>query len=313
MPSFETNLQMIPESLVISSHDLDMRLDKLLAERFPDHSRMYFQFLIDKECVLLNGLPIKKQHRVKEGDHIAIFFQHPPAFDVQPEEIPLEILYEDEHILAINKPSGMVVHPAPGSFSGTFANAFLHHCKNISREDFEPLRPGIVHRLDKETTGVLLAAKTLPAHKNLAEQFANRKLEKNYLAICCGVPKEGEYSASIKRHPIKRKEMTVSSDGKLAITHFKILARRKGLSLVSADLKTGRTHQIRIHLKSLRAPILGDPTYGSSSLNATYGASRQMLHAHTLKFLHPIFQSPLILEAPIPEDMKNFIDLIEGT
>ena len=299
------------DPLVISKEDLGQRIDKFLAGRFPDRSRSYFQFLIDEEYVLLNGHPVKKQHLIEEGDEVEVSFQMTPVIDVKPEAIPLEILYEDENIIAINKPAGMVVHPAPGAYTGTFASALLYHCKQLDPKEFEHLRPGIVHRLDKGTTGVLLAAKTLSAHQKLVEQFAARSMEKRYLVICCGVPKEGEYSAPIKRHPIKRKQMTISTDGKEAKTHFTVLARRTGLSLVEAKLITGRTHQIRVHLKSMNCPVLGDATYGSTSLNQKYGAVRQMLHAHRLKMTHPLSEIPLEVIAPIPPDMKNFIDLIE--
>ncbi|NGX58946.1 MAG: Ribosomal large subunit pseudouridine synthase D [Chlamydiae bacterium] len=299
------------ESLVVSKEDLGERVDKFLTQYFPNHSRTYFQFLIDEESVLLNGHPIKKQHRLVEGDEVEVSFQTLPMLDVKPEAIPLEILYEDESIIVVNKPSGMVVHPAPGSYSGTFANALLHHCKQLKKEEFENLRPGIVHRLDKDTSGILIAAKNLAAHQKLVEQFASRSIEKQYLVICLGVPKEGECSAPIKRHPINRKQMTINPEGKEARTHFTVLGRRKGLSLVQAKLITGRTHQIRVHLKSMNCPVLGDTTYGSPSLNQKYNTTRQMLHARSLKMIHPISEIPLEFIAPIPSDMKNLIDLFE--
>jgi 23S rRNA pseudouridine1911/1915/1917 synthase len=299
------------ESLVVSKEELGERVDKFLAQHFPKHSRTYFQFLIDEESVLLNGHPIKKHHRLAEGDAVEIDFRTLPTLDVKPQAIPLDILYEDESIIVINKPAGMVVHPAPGSYEGTFANALLHHCKELKKEEYENLRPGIVHRLDKETSGVLIAAKNLRAHQKLVEQFASRTMEKTYLAVCLGVPKEGEYSAPIKRHPINRKQMAISTNGKEAKTHFTILGRRKGLSLVQAKLITGRTHQIRVHLKSMNCPVLGDMTYGSPSLNQKYNTTRQMLHAKSLKMIHPISEIPLELIAPIPSDMKNLIDLFE--
>ena len=286
-------------------------MDKLLSSHFPEHSRSYFQYLIEEDFVLINGHPVKKQHRAHLGDEIAISFEHTPPLDVQPEAIPLDILYEDAHLLAVNKSAGMVVHPAPGSPSGTFANALLHHCKELSCEDFEALRPGIVHRIDKDTSGVLLAEKTLEAHQKLVEKFSNREVEKIYLAICCGVPKEGEFSAPIKRHPVHRQQMTVSCDGKEAVSHFKILGRRKSLSLVQVKLITGRTHQIRVHLRHMNCPLLGDATYGSPSLNQDYRAQRQMLHAHSIKIKHPFSEMLLEAIAPIPPDMQKFIELIQ--
>ncbi len=293
------------------SEDLGMRLDKLLKERFPDHSRSYFQYLIDEHHVLINSLPVKKQYRPVVGDSVEISFHPSVEIDVKPENIPLDILYEDSDLIVVNKPAGMVVHPAPGAYSKTFANALLYHCKELKVEEFDPMRPGIVHRLDKETSGVLIAAKTQRAHQGLTTLFSSREVEKHYLAICYGVPKEGECHAPIKRHPIKRKEMTVSHEGKEAITHFKTLHRRDGLSLVEAILITGRTHQIRVHLRSLNCPIIGDSTYGSHSLNQKYKAERQMLHAHSIKFLHPLTNLSIEIQAPIPQDMKNFIEFIQ--
>lgn len=299
------------EQLTISVEDLGVRLDTLLSRHFPDHSRTYFQNLIENGGVLLNNLPIKKRAKLSLGDELAITFAPTCAIDVRPENIPLEILYEDEHLLAVNKPVSMVVHPAPGSMSGTFANALLHHCQTLNPEEFETNRPGIVHRLDKDTSGVLLAAKTKLAHQKLVEAFAARQVEKTYLGICCGVPKEGIFSAPIQRHPIHRKLMTVSEEGKEAISHFRVLAKKKGLCLVEVGLHTGRTHQIRVHLKALNCPILGDAAYGSRHSNQSYRAERQMLHASRLKLTHPITSIPLEMTAPPPEDMKNFIALIE--
>lgn len=298
-------------SILVPQEHLGKRLDKFLTSHFPKHSRTYFQYLIDENHVLVNGLPVKKQRKMEKGDLVEVDFQLTPVLDVKPEAIDLDILFEDDHIIAVNKPAGMVVHPAPGSYTGTFANALLHHCKELDPEQFQQLRPGIVHRLDKDTTGVLIAAKTNEAHQKLVEQFASRELDKQYLVICCGVPKEGNYSAPIKRHPMRRKEMTVDSEGKEAITHFSVLAKRNDLTLVSAKLITGRTHQIRVHLKSMNCPVLGDPVYGSSSLNQKYKATRQMLHAHRLKLQHPL--SDVLLEwiAPVPLEMKNFIELFD--
>lgn len=299
------------DCLLISEEDIGQRLDKILAQHYPDHSRSYFQYLIQQECVLVNGTLVKKQYRPTTGDEIEITFQLTPELDVKPEAISLDILYEDDHLIVINKPAGMVVHPAPGSYSGTFANGLLYHCRQLNPEDFDSLRPGIVHRLDKDTTGTLIGVKTLEAHKKMIEKFSARQVEKRYLALCCGVPKEGELSAPIKRHPIRRQEMTVSEEGKEAISRFKILHRRGGLSLVEVQLITGRTHQIRVHLKHLNCPLLGDPVYGSESLNHKYKAARPMLHAQSIKFSHPITGAPLEFIAPIADEMKNFIELIQ--
>lgn len=293
------------ESFVVSEKELGLRLDKLLTDRFPSHSRTYFQELIENEKVLINGLFVKKRYPLAEGDEVSVAFQELERLSVEPEAIELDILFEDDAMIVINKPAGMVVHPAPGSYSGTFANALMHHC-SLNIEDFEELRPGIVHRLDKDTSGILVGAKTRLAHQKLASQFASRTVEKHYLAICMNAPKEGRFSAPIKRHHLKRKEMTIDPEGKEAISEFTLLAKKENLSLVEAKLITGRTHQIRVHLKAMNCPILGDLTYG---IENSY-AKRQMLHAHKLQLTHPLHGNLMNLIAPPPPDMQNFIDLI---
>jgi 23S rRNA pseudouridine1911/1915/1917 synthase len=207
--------------------------------------------------------------------------------------------------LAINKPAGMVVHPAPGHRSGTFVNALLAYCKQISSLD--PLRPGIVHRLDKDTSGVLLAAKTTEAHQKMIEQFSQRKMDKLYLAICVGRPKNGCLSAPIGRHPVYRKEMTVLPDGKEAITEIHTAAFNDKFSLTILKPKTGRTHQLRVHLKHLGTPVLGDAVYGSKQINQNWEVARQLLHAYRLTFTHPITKATIQLTAPLPEDIKYWM------
>jgi len=298
-------------SFTVTEENLGARLDQLLCKQYPEHSRSYFQYLIDENFVLLNGSFVKKQHRPQLGDEVVVTFQPKKELDLKAEAIDLSILFEDEDIIAINKPPSFVVHPAPGAYSGTFANALLYHCQKIDPDEFAPFRPGIVHRLDKDTTGVLVAAKTLRAHQNLSQQFSQRKVEKKYLALCVGSVTEGRFSAPIKRHPTKRKQMTVSEDGKEAISLFKTLAKKEDLSLVEIQLITGRTHQIRAHLKHLNCFILGDPVYGNPAINRKKGINRQLLHAQSLKITHPISEIPLELHAPIPLDMKKFIDWIQ--
>lgn len=294
------------ETLILSSDDAGGRLDRLLAERFPTYSRSYFQFLIHAGAVLVNGECVKKRALPKEGDEVEVCFLLTPKIDLAPENIPLEILFEDDHLLAINKPSGMVVHPAPGSPSGTFVNALLYHCKGLPGSD--ALRPGIVHRLDKETTGVLLAAKTEEAHRGLITLFSTRQIQKKYIAMCAGNPGERTISAPIGRHRVRRKEMCVDLErGREAITKVRVLKTGEHLSLVEIDLLTGRTHQIRVHLKHVGCPVLGDPTYGSSSLNAKWKVERQLLHAQEISFVHPIEKKNLRLSAPLPIEMSSLI------
>jgi 23S rRNA pseudouridine1911/1915/1917 synthase len=292
--------------IVISEEEAGLRVDKLLKDRFPQHSRTYFQYLLEEGCVLSNGIPLKKREKLNVGDEIEICFLLTPEISLEPENIPLEILYEDEHFLAVNKPSGMVVHPAPGHPSKTFVNALLFHCKELEKQEGD-LRPGIVHRLDKDTSGILLAAKTREAHKELIALFAERKIEKTYTAICVGKTTDGVINAPIGRHPQHRKEMCVRSDGKSAISHVRTLMSHNSLSVVEVDLITGRTHQIRVHLKSAGTPILGDPVYGFSSVNEKWGITAQMLHAQRICMLHPILKTPLEIVAPLPQAMQEFI------
>ena len=295
-------------NFLISTEELK-RLDKLLSEKFKSSSRTYFQYLIENGSVLVNNKKIKKRFIPKIGDEIEIFFQALPDISLKAENIPLDILYEDEYIIAINKKANMVVHPAVGNWSNTFVNALLYHCKDLIYEDSD-IRPGIVHRLDKDTTGVLLAAKTIKAQQNLIEQFKNREIKKKYLAITINKPKNQILSAPIARHKIKRKEMTIVETGKEAITKIEVLKSNDKISLIEATPKTGRTHQIRVHLKHLLCPILGDETYGSKSHNNNYKVFAQLLHAHSIEFLHPITNVPLKITAPMTQNMQKFIEIL---
>ncbi|MCP5509198.1 MAG: RluA family pseudouridine synthase [Chlamydiales bacterium] len=284
------------ETIIVTDSESNIRLDKLLALRFPTFSRNYFQTLILQGFVLLNGIKPKKRLHLTPDDEIEICFQLTPEIDVKPQNIPLDILFEDEHLLAINKPAGMVVHPAPGHPSGTFANALLHHCKGLETPG-DPLRPGIVHRLDKETSGVLLAAKTSQTHGALVELFASRSIQKTYLAITTGSPGNCTIDAPIGRHPVHRKQMTTRDDGKQAITHFRVLANDGPLHLIECRPETGRTHQIRVHLKSCNAPVLGDKLYAKPNPKIP----RHLLHAWKLQLIHPITKKNLTIEAPCHE------------
>jgi len=297
-----------PVDVFISSpEEANLRLDKLLSLRFPAHSRTYFQYLIDRGCVLVNGHPLKKREKVLAGDEIEVCFLLTEEITLEPEAIALDILYEDEHLIAINKPVNMVVHPAPGHPRGTFVNALLHHCKTLDSHD--PLRPGIVHRLDKDTSGVLIAAKSARAHSQLVSLFSERKIKKNYIALCIGTPKEGLIDAPIARHPIHRQQMTICpTRGKEAKTLVRIVSKNDSLSYVELQLITGRTHQIRVHMKHIGTPILGDPVYGSTLMNKKFDTTRQLLHAASIRFPHPIRENVLEIQAPIPADMAHFID-----
>lgn len=301
-----------PETLIVTEEEVSERLDVLLVKRYGGaFSRTYFQGLIEKGCVLLNGDPVKKRDKPKAGDEIEVEFVLTPEIDLKPEPIPLNILYEDPYILVINKPVGMVVHPAPGNWTGTFVNGLLHHCQ-LSIEAEGSLRPGIVHRLDKDTTGVLIAAKTSAAHQKLVAAFAARTVRKEYLAVCIGNPGKVTINAPIGRHPVHRKEMAVVATGRNAISHVESLHFDGKLSVVRVILETGRTHQIRVHLKHQGTPILGDSVYGNDRENRKYGVERQLLHAHCLSLEHPITNEPLKFEAPIPADMAKFMKKDKG-
>jgi 23S rRNA pseudouridine1911/1915/1917 synthase len=294
-----------PHVFIASSQDAQFRLDKLLPLRYPEYSRSYFQFLFKKECIWINGKHVQKKMKPRIGDTITVHFLALPQSELVPEEIPLDILFEDESLLVINKPPGIVVHPAPGHAKGTIVNALLAHCKTL--EMHESLRPGIVHRLDQDTSGLLLLAKTASMHQKLVSLFAMRKIKKTYLALCIGCPNEGWIDAPLKRHPIRRKEIAVLEGGKEAKTHVRILQRMSSLTLVELTPLTGRTHQLRVHLKHVHTPILGDAIYGNKKGNQQRGALRQMLHAWRLEFSHPCTAQPMVFSAPCPEDFHAYI------
>jgi 23S rRNA pseudouridine1911/1915/1917 synthase len=285
------------------------RLDQWLVATYPNYSRSYFQRLIEKGCVLINGRACKKRELLCEEDEVEVCFELPPEISLEPEAIPLDVLYEDSHLLVVNKPAGMVVHPAPGHPSKTFVNALLHHCRI---ENAHPVRPGIVHRLDKDTSGLLIAAKTYEAHQKLVALFSERRVEKSYLALCVGNPGERTIRAPLGRHPTRRKERAVCLErGKEAVSHCQTLDHKEGVSLVQVRIVTGRTHQVRVHMKHCGAPVLGDPLYGSPSANRAFGADRQLLHAYQIRFTHPCTGDALHLCAPPPQDMVRFIKTLK--
>lgn len=308
---YRENIEEISEVVTISEEEAGERLDKILASRYQGlHSRTYFQHLIQEEKILLNGAPVLKRIRPKVDDEVEIFFALTPEIDLVPEPIPLSILFEDEYLIAVNKPAGLVVHPAPGNWQGTFVNALIYHCRHLL--EGEGLRPGIVHRLDKETTGVLVAAKTSLSQQRLITLFTQREVEKIYLAICLGNPGSGTIREPIGRHPIHRQKMAILKEGREAVTHFKTVAYNRDISLVEIRLETGRTHQIRVHFQHRGFPILGDPIYGKMRVNQTWNIKRQMLHAQKLAFSHPINGNSMIFTAPPPKDMRDIMNATFG-
>ncbi len=286
----------------------EIRLDTALKRQFPASSRTYLQMLIDQNCVLVNGKSVKKRTRVRQGDCVEMTWLKPPLPSLEPEELPLDILFEDRDLLCVNKPAGMVVHPAPGHEKHTFVNALLHHVTTLPRVEGD-LRPGIVHRLDKETSGVLIAAKNSVAQRRLVELFSQRHVAKDYLAICLGSPGETTVETLIGRDQKHRQKMgVVEQRGKQAVTEVSTLVTGHQASLVRAHPITGRTHQIRVHLRHLGCPILGDNVYGAAKLNQKWHVPRHMLHAHRLVLPHPISGRSLEIEAPLAEDFSSYLD-----
>lgn len=305
------------DSFYISAEEAGLRLDKIVASRYKDvRSRTYFQSLIDNGKVLINHEPVKKRILPREGDHVEILFALSREMSLEPEPIPLDILFEDDHFLVINKPAGLVVHPAPGNWNGTLVNGLLHHCNTLSSggtfTEQSPPRPGIVHRLDKDTSGVILLGKSDAITAKLSTLFAAREVYKEYIAICIGNPGDRVIDFPLGRHPIHRKMMAVIPDGRPSITHCRSLAHDEKLSVVQLVLETGRTHQIRVHLKALNCPILGDSTYGNKQTNERLGALRPLLHSRVLRFRHPITEAMVEVAAPLPEDFAPFLQKFES-
>lgn len=288
-----------------------IRLDQFLHEQLPDVSRTRLQDLIKDGHILLNGSTAKPRTHLRPEDRITVTLPEPKAVEVVAQDIPLDVLFEDEHLIVINKPAGLVVHPAAGNPDGTLVNALLHHCKNLSGIGGE-LRPGIVHRLDKETSGCLVAAKHDLAHTRLTEAFSTRSLTKIYLAAVQGLPlkEQGRIENRIGRHPTDRKRMAVTTSplvGKEAVTEWRQVAVHQNCALIECRLLTGRTHQIRVHMKEdLKTPILGDTIYAQPQRQSPQ-MPRLMLHAWKLAFTHPITQKELAFEAAIPPEFAPWI------
>lgn len=297
------------------------RLDSWLRSRFPEVSRGAIQRLIEEGHILVNGRKVKPTHTPRAGEEVSVHWPEAKPAKAQPEEIPLQILYEDEVLLVVNKPPGLVVHPASGHETQTLVNALLHHCRGELSGIGGVARPGIVHRLDKDTSGCLVVAKSDATHLALAAQFANRKVAKVYQAIVCGdlMRDRGEIRAAIARHSSHRKCMAVDEEfGREAHTSYRVLERLDGATLVEARLHTGRTHQIRVHFKFLGHPLVGDVTYGQrQNLRleelTNYRASRQMLHAEQLGFTHPRTGRALSFQAELPEDFKDALCALRGS
>jgi len=290
--------------------DEKKRLDVFLAAVQAEASRTRIQKLIEEGRVAVNGQPARGSTPLKAGDHVTLDLPAPVPLEVTPEAIPLTVVYEDEYLIAVDKPAGMVVHPAPGHRAGTLVNALLAHCRDLSGIGGVE-RPGIVHRLDKETSGLVLAAKTEAAHRSLARQFKEREITKVYLAFVRGRMEQdrGTIDLPIGRHRTHRKKMAGDRErGRAAQTLYEVIERRAAFTYLRAFPKTGRTHQIRVHLASLGHPILGDKLYGRKTGPGSPGMTRQALHAHRLEFSHPVTGEALVLTAPLPSDMAKLLE-----
>jgi len=288
------------------------RIDKYIAEHLDMDgvSRTQVQDWIKSGAASVNGKPVKANYKVNEGDTITILIPEAEDADIVPEDIPLDIVYEDSDVIVINKPRGMVVHPAPGHSSGTVVNALMYHCKDLSGIN-GMLRPGIVHRIDKDTTGLLMAAKNDLAHVSLAEQLKEHSVTRKYIALVHGnVPHDqGTVDAPIGRDTHDRKLFTVTShNSKPAVTHFVVLERLGDYTLLELQLETGRTHQIRVHMKYIGYPMAGDPVYGPNRSNKSIALNGQALHAAVLGFTHPRSGERLLFEAELPSDMEHVLN-----
>ncbi|MGH7455544.1 MAG: RluA family pseudouridine synthase [bacterium] len=323
MPNVETEPARV---LHVPAQQQKDRLDKYLTQFLPDLTRSRIQQLIHDGLITVNGAAAKPSHQVVAGEIIEIRFAPPPPSELIPEAIPLRVVYEDQHLIVIDKPAGMVVHPACGHPSGTLANALLYHYENLSQMSGQ-FRPGIVHRLDKDTSGLLVAARDDYTHAALSAQFKQKSSEREYVAVVWGhpVPREGTISSFLIRSASDRRKIVVSqTPGKWAVTHYEIIEKFRMLSLVRLHLETGRTHQIRVHLAHRGHSVFGDPVYGGRKshvaglnvedtrffVNLLQGFKRQALHARALGLIHPVTQQPLHFESELPADMQALIEAL---
>ncbi len=286
-----------------------IRIDKVLSEQLCDVSRSYLQKLISDGMVTVDGNCIKASYKVSAGEMVSVLLPEPEVLKLLPEAIPLNILYEDSDVIVVNKPKDMVVHPAAGHYTGTLVNALLYHCKDSLSGINGILRPGIVHRIDKDTTGALLVCKTDAAHQSIAAQLKEHSITRRYEAIVYHLfhEPEGRIDAPIGRHPTERTKMAVNyKNGKSAVTNYKVLENLRGkYSYIECRLETGRTHQIRVHMASIHHPLLGDTVYGPAK--DLFGLQGQALHAKVLGFLHPTTNQYMEFEAPMPDYFKELL------
>lgn len=295
------------KNVIVNENDKGKRLDIYIAENFNELSRTMIKKLIESNNILVNDKSEKVSYKVQANDNISIDVPEAKETKLKAQEIPLDIIYEDSDIIVVNKPKGMVVHPANGNPDGTLVNAVMAICKDSLSGIGGEIRPGIVHRLDKDTSGVIVVAKNDKAHINMSEQIKNHEVEKTYIALVKGFVKEEEATINmpIGRSTKDRKKMAVNKNGKNAVTHFKVLKRFKNYTLLEVKIETGRTHQIRVHLSEIGYPVVGDTVYSNGKNE--WGIKGQCLHAKSLKFKHPITGKEMFIEAPLPKYFENIL------
>lgn len=299
------------EKIIVQNNEKGVRLDSYITKKLNDLSRANIQRLIEDGNILVNSAKQKISYKVNSGDKIEITIPEPKKIDLKPQDIKVEIVYEDNDIIVVNKPKGLVVHPAVGNPDGTLVNAIMNICKDSLSGIGGEVRPGIVHRLDKDTTGLLIVAKNDKAHINLSEQIKNREVKKIYIALVRGNIPENEATINmpIGRSTKDRKKMAVVKNGKEAVTHFKVIDRFKNYTLLEIKIDTGRTHQIRVHMAEIGCPVVGDMVYSNGKNE--FGVEGQMLHAKSLDFKHPITGKNMHLEAELPKYFKDIIDKLK--
>lgn len=289
----------------------NLRIDKAIALKNPELSRVAIQRMIENENIKVNDKKVKTSYKISIGDKISIEKEEIKEVEIKEEDIPLDIIYEDNDIIVINKAKGMVVHPGNGNINGTLVNAVMNKCKDSLSGIGGELRPGIVHRIDKDTTGLLIVAKNDKAHINISEQIKNHEVKKTYIALVRGVIKNnnGTIDMPIGRSTVDRTKMAVARNGKEAITHFKVLKRFEKYTLLEINIETGRTHQIRVHMSQIGFPVVGDYVYSNGK--NPFGVVGQLLHSQKLEFVHPTTKQKMNLEAPLPEEFERVIKLLE--
>jgi len=298
----------LSQEFIVAPEEAGVRIDRYLSDQCQDISRSYLQKLLKEQSVLVEEKPVKSNYKVNAGDRISLTLPEIREPEIVPEEIPLDIVYEDKDIILINKPKGMVVHPAAGHYSGTLVNGLMSHCRDELSGINGVMRPGIVHRIDMDTTGVLIVCKNDMAHNSISEQLKEHSITRKYAAIVHGVLKDdkGTINAPIGRHPIDRKKMSINEkNGREAVTHYRVLERFRQFTYIECQLETGRTHQIRVHMASIGHPLLGDSVYGPAK--CPFRLTGQTLHAGVLGIIHPRTGEYMEFTAPLPDYFEELL------